>query len=78
MRDQKRDEEFKGLMEGVIDSLNKSIKEDELWWEKNGDKVRENSLRERKQERQRKFYTIVTSVISIVIISTFLYFYNSK
>jgi hypothetical protein len=78
MRDQKRDEEFKGLMEGVIDSLNKSIKEDDKWWEQNIDKVRENSLRERKQERQRKIYIIVTLVISIIIISTFLYFYNSK
>jgi predicted PurR-regulated permease PerM len=77
MRDPKRDEEFKGLMEGVIDSLNKSIEEDDLWWEKNKDKVRENTLKELKEERQQKIYKIVSSVIVIVFLSLVLFFYMS-
>ena len=77
MRDKQRDEEFKGLMEGVIDSLNKSIEEDDLWWEKNKDKVRENTLRELKKERQQKIYKIFSLVIVIVILSLVLFFYMS-
>jgi t-SNARE complex subunit (syntaxin) len=73
----KRDDEFKGLMEGVIDSLNKGVQEHEEFWEQNVDKIRESNLREFKRERQRKLYMVVISVISIVIISTFIYFYNS-
>ena len=82
MRDQKRDEEFKGLMEGVIDSLNKSIDEDDLWWKKNGEKVRENTLKERKKERkttknlQNRFFSHRNS--DTFIGSIFLYVWRSK
>jgi len=78
MKYPKRDNEFKGLMEGVIDSLNKGVEEHEQYWEQNVDKIRESNLREYERERKRNLYIIVTSVISIVIISTFIYFYNSK
>jgi SepF-like predicted cell division protein (DUF552 family) len=74
----KRDDEFKGLMEGVIDSLNKGVQEHEQFWEQSVDKIRESNLREYERERQRKLYIIVTSVISILIISTFIYFYTTK
>ena len=78
MKYPKRDNEFKGLMEGVIDSLNKGVEEHEQFWEQNVDKIRESNLREYERERKRNLYIIITSVISIVIISLFLYFYNSK
>ena len=75
---QQRDKNFKGLTEKVMDSLTKSVQEDKLWWEKNVDQVRENTLKEFERERKRKIYIIVTSIISIVIISTFLYLYTTK
>jgi hypothetical protein len=74
----KKDDEFKVLMEGVIDSLNKGVEEHEQYWEQNVDKIRESNLREYERERKRDLYILITSVISIVIISTFIYFYNSR
>jgi hypothetical protein len=73
---QQRDKNFKGLTEKVMDSLTKSVEEDQLWWKENGEKVIENNLKEIHREKQRKIYIVVTSVISILIISSFLYFYT--
>jgi hypothetical protein len=78
MSDQDRDKVFKRLTEKVMDSLTKSVQEDKLWWEKNVDEVRENTLREFQRERQRKIYMVVFSLISILIISTLIYFYTTK
>ena len=77
MKNQEWNEVSKRLTEKVMDGLTKSVEEDQLWWKENGEKVREDNLKELNREKQRKIYIFITPLISVVILSLILFFYMS-
>jgi hypothetical protein len=78
MRDQKRDEEFKGLLENMVGGLNRQVMKDSDWWEKNGPEIYKKNLKELKNEQKRKLIQKTTWFLSIglVLVIGILFYSN--